>query len=404
MKNLLSLSFLCLLLILAFVVGLICYPVGAQAGAQSTNNICDNSFILPGDGTFSFDNTNGGSIADSICGASDKHLWYVYDATCTGNLTVSLCNENTIFDTTLAIYDNTQGCAAANAGTSNIACNDDFCSLRSQISIPVIFDHDYTIRIGGYDGTTGIGEFSVTCEPAGDVGSAECGTAQQACQDAVDVLDPDSKKGAIVSACAQAANPFLDSGRINEECHSCIVSEKASKNKEGTNCGPASCEGSCGEQSPEGCSCDEDCFELDNCCDDVCEFCSDLNGCNNSCNGSCFDQAPGGCFCDEQCDEFGDCCDDVCEFCSDLPACNSCQGNCGVQAPGGCWCDEACFGFGDCCDDVCDFCSDLGGCNSCEGNCGDEAPGGCFCDEVCDEFDDCCDDVCEFCSEQPFCI
>ncbi len=63
-------------------------------------------------------------------------------------------------------------------------------------------------------------------------GSLACGVAQQECQAAVDLLGPDPRNhGAIVSACAQAANPALESGEINEECHSCVVSEKASKKK-----------------------------------------------------------------------------------------------------------------------------------------------------------------------------
>jgi len=71
----------------------------------------------------------------------------------------------------------------------------------------------------------------------GDPGTQACEDAQTACQDAVDAVDPDSNHGAVVSACAQAANPALESGDITEECHSCVVSEKASKKKAGTNCG-----------------------------------------------------------------------------------------------------------------------------------------------------------------------
>jgi hypothetical protein len=78
----------------------------------------------------------------------------------------------------------------------------------------------------------------VTCGGPGGPGSEACGEAQQACLDAI-APDNLKNKGKKVSACAHAANPYLEDGSINEECHSCIVSAVASKKKEGTNCGPA---------------------------------------------------------------------------------------------------------------------------------------------------------------------
>ena len=39
------------------------------------------------------------------------------------------------------------------------------------------------------------------------------------------------------------------------------------------------CEGSCGDISPDNCYCDEECFGFGDCCADVCTACSDLGGC-----------------------------------------------------------------------------------------------------------------------------
>ncbi|HLT34914.1 MAG TPA: trypsin-like serine protease [Enhygromyxa sp.] len=76
----------------------------------------------------------------------------------------------------------------------------------------------------------------------------------------------------------------------------------------------------------------------------------------DSCEGSCGEQAPGGCWCDDACTKYGDCCDDVVSQCKPDDEPNqdqdSCAGSCGKQAPGGCWCDAACVKYGDCCDDV----------------------------------------------------
>jgi len=106
----------------------------------------------------------------------------------------------------------------------------------------VISGNQYLFRIGGFSGNQGTGTISVVpgifCIVGGPPGSTACGNAQEACQAAVDALPAGANHGAVVSACAQAANPALDSGEINEECHSCVVSEKASKKKVGTNCGP----------------------------------------------------------------------------------------------------------------------------------------------------------------------
>ncbi len=102
-------------------------------------------------------------------------------------------------------------------------------------------------------------------------------------------------------------------------------------------CGP--CEQFCGDGE---CSADEDCascpldcgpcgFCGDGQCgdDESCDWCPDDCGpCpSDSCAGSC-GGAAGSCFCDDACFEFGDCCDDVCDFCPDMDACGGCVPNC----------------------------------------------------------------------------
>ena len=118
-----------------------------------------------------------------------------------------------------------------------LACNDDFCDLKSQVTVPVVFGEMYQIRVGKFDDSSdGMGSLCITCEGSGP-GTEACGEAQDACLDAI-APDNFKNKGQEVSACAQAANPFLYDGLISEECHSCIVSAVASKKKEDTECGP----------------------------------------------------------------------------------------------------------------------------------------------------------------------
>jgi hypothetical protein len=112
------------------------------------------------------------------------------------------------------------------------------------------------------------------------------------------------------------------------------------------------------------------------------------DGTKYSCEGSCGEQAPGGCWCDEECVEYGDCCADKAPVCEGRWP--SCEGLCGGPSPDGCWCDEACTDFGDCCVDVAPACQDV---PSCEGACGGESADGCGCDDGCAARGDCCADV-----------
>lgn len=158
---------------------------------------------------------------------------------------------------------------------------------------------------------------------------------------------------------------------------------------------PGSCAGYCGQVSPDGCWCDENCAGFGDCCEDVCIECQGLGICGGlTCAGICGDQAPGGCWCDFDCCAFEDCCPDHEARCGPCP--NSCKDLCGKQAPAGCWCNDDCCKFGDCCPDkplYCDGCA-IG---SCVGFCGGQAPGGCWCDEACCGFLDCCPDKFEAC-------
>ena len=64
-------------------------------------------------------------------------------------------------------------------------------------------------------------------------------------------------------------------------------------------------------------------------------------------------QNPGGCFCDEQCFELGDCCPDICDVCPDMAGCVPCEADCTGAVCG----DDGCGGScGDCEGDL--VCSD----------------------------------------------
>ncbi len=151
------------------------------------NDSCDNAIDVT-NGTLAFSNigaTTDGLEHPGQClffGYSDigSDVWFRYTSTCTGNLTVNLCNSS--FDTKVAVYGN---CGRCPIESNPIACNDDFCSQQSYIpAVPVVQGNCYMIRVGGYQGAQGQGVLSLSCDAPSESGACcvggECvGTTSQ---------------------------------------------------------------------------------------------------------------------------------------------------------------------------------------------------------------------------------
>jgi hypothetical protein len=107
-----------------------------------------------------------------------------------------------------------------------------------------------------------------------------------------------------------------------------------------------SCEGTCGVFNGEGvCNCDADCFDFDDCCDDICDTCAVdyADQCTVDCDPACADGET--------------CVDGVCE--EETVTGDSCEGLCGIfNGDDTCNCDTLCWEFEDCCEDICDTCAD----------------------------------------------
>jgi hypothetical protein len=88
---------------------------------------------------------------------TSPNIWFCYTAGETGTATVSLCGSS--YDTKLAAYD---GCECWGP---QIACNDDYCGLQSQIEIPVTAGNQYLIEVGGYSSNTGDGILNIWVSP-----------------------------------------------------------------------------------------------------------------------------------------------------------------------------------------------------------------------------------------------
>lgn len=135
----------------------------------------DNCFQagLVSDGIYSFDTSaaNVDGPAHEACSTPGGYtyfdIWYRVAPSCTGDMTVSLCNSS--FDTNLLIYE---GCTCPVTDDELLACADSGCGpdhpmiLRSRATVPVVAGHCYLVRIGGgFYGERGPGEMVITCDP-----------------------------------------------------------------------------------------------------------------------------------------------------------------------------------------------------------------------------------------------
>ncbi len=122
------------------------------ADAIEVGNVVDLAFSTE---TATFD---GGGTCQSA-----PNIWYCYTATEDGIATISLCGSD--YDTKLAVYD---GCTCGPLGPE-LACNDDACSVQSEVEIPVVAGNSYLIEIGGYGSSTGSGILNISVSAPCDV-------------------------------------------------------------------------------------------------------------------------------------------------------------------------------------------------------------------------------------------
>jgi len=134
------------------------YAVSVGGGAAPGNDECENATLVS-EGIFQ--GTSGGATGYiySSCGFWDDYndVWYLYQATRTGTARASLCGSG--FDTTLSLFDACDG--------TELACNDDYCDLQSQLDFDVVAGMTYLLRIAGNGGAAG--SFTLTITNPADI-------------------------------------------------------------------------------------------------------------------------------------------------------------------------------------------------------------------------------------------
>jgi hypothetical protein len=119
---------------------------------------CATPDAISGSGPFAFDNTAATTGAEGQANANclffgtmgiTNDVWFTWTAGATGIATLTLCGGATM-DSKVAVYAGS-GCPGAAA----LACNDDSCSVQSQVAFAVTTGSTYTIQLGNFPTATG---------------------------------------------------------------------------------------------------------------------------------------------------------------------------------------------------------------------------------------------------------
>jgi hypothetical protein len=141
------------------------------------NSACTPTTIGLGSVDYNTNCATTDGVLHTVCqfdGQIYNDIWYRYTATCTGNLTVSTCN-NADYDTDLAVYR----AGACPPGLAQLlGCNDDAAGcggFTSRLTVHVDYNVTYLIRVGGYQaGDAGLGTLTLSrvCIPPPCLGDA----------------------------------------------------------------------------------------------------------------------------------------------------------------------------------------------------------------------------------------
>jgi hypothetical protein len=104
-----------------------------------------------------FNNANATTSAPNWpCGPGSKDLWFAYQVSAAGSLTVSTCGL-AAFDTVIEAFSGACG------NLQSLGCNDDSptCNLQSSLTVPVTAGRVF-VRVGGFNNTSGSFQLQVT--------------------------------------------------------------------------------------------------------------------------------------------------------------------------------------------------------------------------------------------------
>jgi hypothetical protein len=168
----------------------ICTEIAPCGSSVPEGNTCDTNADGTPDGAIVA--TDGMYVAHTQCATTDgpaeirgspfdNDIWYAYTATCTGQLTISMCGSALSYDAFLAAYAHIDSgdrkvCTCPNPATSNVdlwaneAGSDEDCHAGfigpGYLSERVEKGDCILVRLGGYGAASGDSSLTITCEQA----------------------------------------------------------------------------------------------------------------------------------------------------------------------------------------------------------------------------------------------
>ena len=118
------------------------------------NNLCENAIAVECDGVYAGET----ATATDTGGNPAPDVWYSYSGAA-GDITLSLCDGGTDYDSYLRVYDACDG--------TEIADNDDSCDLQSELTFAADGTSTYYIMVEGYSANSGNFSLEVFCELLG---------------------------------------------------------------------------------------------------------------------------------------------------------------------------------------------------------------------------------------------
>lgn len=200
---------------------------GVLPAQEPQADFCPNSHPIT-DGVFTFDTQGATTDGPPSCGQIGADIWFQYHATCDGVAGFNTCGSS--YDTVIVVY-NDPTCPPANS--AEIGCNDDACGLQSTVNVPVTAGSVYLVRIGGFQGATGEGALTVSCEAIGrccfGIGTPAAGCAENVLQSTCQVSPPPASfeaggacGGDATCVLQPSLNPAIDGGIYSDQgCDVC---------------------------------------------------------------------------------------------------------------------------------------------------------------------------------------
>jgi hypothetical protein len=156
------------------IITIRCEGRPAPVPCQPSNDYCRNASQVGNVTNLSFDTTCAtfDGLGHYMTG---PNVWYIYTATCTGQVTVDLCGSS--FDTRLAIY---RGYSCYPTASSIVATDNNACGQQSRVTFNATAGEKFLIEVGGQGSRIGRGVMSIYCaeEPTPPTNNDNCSGAK----------------------------------------------------------------------------------------------------------------------------------------------------------------------------------------------------------------------------------